>query len=62
MPTKALPLNANLRRKSLTFAREKEYLKAKAGQIVYFHNFIRTNTTLSKNPDKNFEHLLYALG
>lgn len=45
-------MDANLRRKSLTFAKEMEYFKAKVGLSVYFYNFIRPHCSLSKNPDK----------
>jgi hypothetical protein len=45
-------MTANLRRKSLTFAKEVEYFTAKVGLSVYFYNFIRPHCSLSKNPDK----------
>jgi hypothetical protein len=45
-------VNANLCRKSLTFAKEMEYFNAKVSLSVYFYNFIRPHGSLSKNPDK----------
>jgi hypothetical protein len=46
-------MDANLRRKSLTFAKEMEYFDAKVGLSVYFYNFIRPHSSLiCKNPDK----------
>jgi IS1 family transposase len=54
-------MNANLRRKSLTFAKEKEYFQAKVGLTVYFYNFIRPHNTLSKNPDKTYTSRTPAL-
>jgi IS1 family transposase len=45
-------MNSHLRRKSLTFAKEKDYLKAKLNLIIFFYNFIRPHATLSKNADK----------
>jgi IS1 family transposase len=45
-------MDANLRRKSLTFAKEMEYFEAKVSLSVYFYNFIRPHSSLSKNPDK----------
>jgi hypothetical protein len=41
-------MDANLRRKSLTFAKEMEYFGAKVSLSVYFYNFIRPHNTLSK--------------
>jgi IS1 family transposase len=45
-------IDANLRRKSLTFAKEMAYFSAKVGLCVYFYNFIKPHCSLSKNPDK----------
>jgi IS1 family transposase len=45
-------MNANLRRKSLTFAKKIETFEAKIGLSVYFYNFIKPHGSLSKNPDK----------
>lgn len=45
-------MDANLRRKSLTFAKEMEYFDAKVSLSVYFYNFIKPHGSLSKNPDK----------
>lgn len=45
-------MDANLRRKSLTFAKETEYFEAKVSLSVYFYNFIRPHSSLSKNPNK----------
>jgi hypothetical protein len=42
-------MNANLRRKSLTFAKKMEYFDAKVALSVYFYNFIRPHSSLSKN-------------
>jgi IS1 family transposase len=44
--------DAHLRRKSMTFAKEMPYFKARLAIIVLFHNCIRAHGTLSKNPDK----------
>jgi hypothetical protein len=44
-------MDAHLRRKSLTFAREKPYFEAKLG-IIFIYNFIKPHSTLSKNQDK----------
>jgi hypothetical protein len=41
-----------LRRKSLTFAKEMPYFKARLAIIVLFYNCIREHGTLSKNSDK----------
>jgi hypothetical protein len=46
-------MDANLRRKSLIFAKEMEYFAAKVRLSVYFYNFIRPHRSLSKNPDKS---------
>ena len=43
--------DSHLRRKSLTFAKEMPYFKARLAIIVLFHNCIRAHGTLSKNPD-----------
>jgi hypothetical protein len=45
-------MDANLRRKSLTFAKEMEYIDAKVSLSVYFYNFIRPHSSLGINPDK----------
>jgi hypothetical protein len=45
-------MDANLRRKSLTFAKEPEYFDAKISLSVYFYNLIRPHSSLNKNPDK----------
>ena len=47
-------LNSHLRRKSLTFAKEKDFFDAKIALIIYFYNFIRPHWTLSKNADKSY--------
>jgi IS1 family transposase len=39
-------IDASLRRKSLTFAKEMEYFAAKVGLPVYFYNFIRPHCSL----------------
>jgi hypothetical protein len=44
-------IDSHLRRKSLTFAKEREYFEAKISLTVYFYNFIRPHCTLSKNSD-----------
>jgi hypothetical protein len=44
--------DAHLRRKSMTFAKEMPYFKARLAIIVLFYNCIREHGTLSKNPDK----------
>jgi hypothetical protein len=44
--------NAHLRRKSITFAKEMPYFKARLAIIVLFYNCIREHGTLSKNQDK----------
>ena len=44
--------DAHLRRKSLMFAKEMPYFKARLAIIVLFYNCIRVHGTLSKNPDK----------
>jgi IS1 family transposase len=44
--------DAHIRRKSLTFAKEMPYLKARLAVIVLVYNCIREHGTLSKNPDK----------
>jgi IS1 family transposase len=45
--------NAHIRRKSLTFAKEMPYLKARMAVIVLVYNCIREHGTLSRNPDKS---------
>jgi len=44
--------DAHLRRKSMTFAKEMPYFKARIAIIVLFYNCIREHGTLSKNLDK----------
>jgi IS1 family transposase len=46
--------DAHLRRKSLTFAKEMPYLKARLAVIVLMYNCVRPHGTLSKNPDKSY--------
>ena len=43
---------SHLRRKSLTFAKEKPHFEARLAIIVLFYNCIRAHGTLSKNTDK----------
>ena len=45
-------MDSHLRRKSLTFAKEKPYFEARLNIIIFVYNFIRPHNTLSKNPDK----------
>jgi IS1 family transposase len=45
-------MDSHLRRKSLTFAKEKKCLEARLSLIIFFYNFIRPHGTLSKNADK----------
>ncbi len=47
-------MDAHLKRKSRTFAKSFEYLKAKLHLVVAYYNFIRPHWTLSKNPDRTF--------
>jgi IS1 family transposase len=44
--------DSHLRRKSMTFAKEMPYFKARLAIIVLFYNCIREHGTLSKNSDK----------
>ena len=44
--------DAHLRRKSMTFAKEMPYFKARLAITVLFYNCVRAHGTLSKNPDK----------
>ena len=44
--------DSHLRRKSLTFAKEMPYFKARLAVIILIYNCIRPHNTLSKNPDK----------
>ena len=44
--------DSHLRRKSLTFAKEKPHLEARLAIFVLFYNCIRPHGTLSKNSDK----------
>ena len=46
--------DSHLRRKSLTFAKEMPYFKARVALIVLVYNCIKIHITLSKNPDKTF--------
>ena len=46
--------DSHLRRKSLTFAKEMPYFKARLAVIVFVYNCIRPHYTLSKNPDKSY--------
>jgi len=46
--------NGHLRRKSLTFAKEMPYFKARLAVIVFMYNCVRPHYTLSKNPDKTY--------
>ncbi|MDR1866145.1 MAG: hypothetical protein LBR08_11320 [Bacteroidales bacterium] len=47
-------MDSHLRRKSLTFAKEKPYFEAKRNIIIFIYHFIKPHTTLSKNQDKTF--------
>jgi hypothetical protein len=47
-------MDAHLKRKSRTFAKSFEYLKAKLHLVVAYYNFIRPHWTLSKNPDHTY--------
>jgi IS1 family transposase len=44
--------NSHLRRKSMTFAKEMPYFKAKINITVFVYNFIKPHNSLSKNQDK----------
>jgi len=46
--------DAHIRRKSLTFAKEMPYFKARLAVIVLMYNCVRPHWTLSKNPDKKY--------
>ncbi|GHT22347.1 hypothetical protein FACS189464_0350 [Bacteroidia bacterium] len=46
-------MDGHLRRKSLTFAKEKPYFQARLNIIIFVYNFIKIHSTLSKNPDKS---------
>ncbi|MDR1454380.1 MAG: hypothetical protein LBJ01_01900, partial [Tannerella sp.] len=46
-------MNGNLRRKSLTFAKDMTFLNAKMNLIVFIYNFIKPHASLSKNPDNS---------
>jgi hypothetical protein len=37
----------------LTFSKELEFFEAKVALTVFFYNFIKPHSTLSKNPDKS---------
>jgi IS1 family transposase len=45
-------MDSHLRRKSMTFAKEMTYFKAKINIIIFVYNFIKPHGTLSKNQDK----------
>lgn len=45
-------MDAHLRRKSMTFAKALDWLKAKFAFIAAWYNFVRPHTTLSKNEDR----------
>ena len=47
-------VNSHLRRKSLTFAKERDFFDAKIALIIYVYNFIRAHWTLSRNEDKSY--------
>lgn len=46
--------DAHLRRKSMTFAKEMPYFKARLAIMVLFYNCIRAHGTLSKNTNKTY--------
>jgi IS1 family transposase len=46
--------DGHLRRKSLTFAKEKPHLEARLAVFVLYYNCIRAHGTLSKNKDKTY--------
>jgi IS1 family transposase len=46
--------NSHLRRKSLTFAKEMPYFKARTALTILIYNCIRPHYTLSKNKDKTY--------
>ena len=46
-------MNSHLQRKSIKFAKEMEYFRAKLNIIIMHYNFIKPHGTLSKNPDKS---------
>jgi len=47
-------MDAHLKRKSLTFAKSFEYLKAKLHLVVACYNFVRPHGTLSRNEDRTY--------
>ena len=47
-------MNSHLQRKSIKFAKEIEYLRAKLNIIAMHYNFIKPHGTLSRNPDKSY--------
>lgn len=47
--------DAHLTRKSLTFAKNLRWLKAKFSICIAFYNFIRSHETLSRSKDRTFE-------
>jgi IS1 family transposase len=46
-------MNGNLRRKSLTFAKDMTFFNAKMNLIVFIYNFIKPHASLSKNSDNS---------
>ena len=47
--------DAHLTRKSLTFAKNYKWLKAKFSICIAFYNFIRSHETLSRSEDRTFK-------
>ena len=47
-------MDAHLKRKSRTFAKSFDYLKAKLHLVVAHYNFIRPHGTLSRNEDRTY--------
>jgi hypothetical protein len=47
-------MDAHLKRKSRTFAKSLDYLKAKLHLVVACYNFIRPHETLSRNADRTY--------
>lgn len=45
-------MDAHLRRKSMTFAKALDWLKAKFALVVTWYNFVRPHATLSRNADR----------
>ncbi len=46
--------DANLQRKTLKFAKNMDYFKAKLNITIFHYNFIKPHWSLSKNKDKTF--------